>query len=184
MTQRVDAETRSRRLAPRSRPVGCLAAVLWVLPAVGLPVPALARGATRQPVALPAAASSSDRPYLFRSPTGNINCAYFPADGDVFPVATVSCEVLRFTGTPAKRPNDCDLDGVASATLTARNAPAALWSCQGDTIAGGPDTPTLAYGKSITRNVFRCSSSSAGIRCDNIVTKRGFQVSSRSVTRF
>lgn len=130
------------------------------------------------------AAGDAQRPYLFRSPSGNINCAYFPADGDSFDVAIVSCEVLRFTGKAPKPPVDCDLDWVASATVRADRSRASLWSCQGDTIAGGPGTPTLAYGASVTRGPFRCSSSTAGIRCENTASRRGFSLSSKSVTGF
>lgn len=121
---------------------------------------------------------------LFRSPSGNVNCAYFEADGDVFPVAQVTCEVLRFVGTAPRRPASCELDWVPSATLTADTRAVRLFSCQGDTVAGGPGTPVLAYGRSASFGPFRCSSSTSGIRCELPRSGRGFEVGSRAIRRF
>ncbi len=143
------------------------------IPAIGQP--AAGAATTTRP---------AEAPYLFRSPSGNVNCAYFPADGDIFMSATLTCEVLRYTGTVPRRPADCDLDWVASASMTATSKAASLWSCQGDTIAGGPDTPVLAYGKSVTRGPFKCTSSTSGIRCERTRSRIGFSVGSKAVTRF
>lgn len=144
----------------------------------------LALGLGPGPVASAVPVASAGGITLFRSPSGNINCAYFEADGDIFPVAQVTCEVMRFVGTAPRRPASCELDWVPSASLTADARPARLFSCQGDTIAGGPGTPVLAYGRTASFGPFRCSSSTSGVRCELPRSGRGFEVGSRAIRRF
>jgi hypothetical protein len=124
----------------------------------------------------PASAASSE---LFKSPSGNINCAYFPPP--IAKVAVVTCEVSTFSGKAAPRPDDCDLDWVASATV-GRTGKVSAWSCQGDTIAGA-NTKAIAYGATWSKDGFTCVSSAAGMRC-SAKNGHGFSVSKTAVTKF
>jgi hypothetical protein len=123
-----------------------------------------------------ASASSEE---LFKSPSGKINCGYFPAGfGEV---ASVSCEVSSYYGKVAPRPKDCDVDWVASGFID-KKGKVSTWGCQGDTIAG-IDTKVIAYGTTWSKDGFKCASSTAGMRCTH-KNGRGFSVSRSAVTKF
>lgn len=124
----------------------------------------------------PASAASAE---LFKSPSGNINCAYFPPP--IVKAAMVTCEVSTFSGKAAPRPDDCDLDWVASATVD-RSGKVSTWSCQGDTIAGA-NTKVIAYGSTWSKDVFKCVSSVAGMRCTH-KNGHGFSINRTAVTKF
>ncbi len=124
-------------------------------------------------------AASAASAELFKSPSGNINCAYFPPP--IVKTAVVTCDVSTFSGKGAPRPDDCDLDWVASATVD-RTGRVTTWSCQGDTIAGA-NTKAIAYGSTWSKEGFKCASSAAGMRC-TAKNGHGFSVSRTTVTKF
>jgi hypothetical protein len=58
-----------------------------------------------------------------------------------------------------------------------------ITECTGTTCLSnaGVDTPTLAYGQSVTLGPFTCSSSTAGIKC-TLANGDGFLISSTATT--
>jgi hypothetical protein len=100
----------------------------------------------------------------FVSPSKNISCEI---DSDFGPSAITS--TLCLTVSPPK-----------SVTLMTDSS---LTECTGVQCLSnaGLDTPTLAYGMSITLSPFTCSSSTAGIRCI-LGNGDGFLISSAAVT--
>ena len=144
----------------RTLPV-LLGAALWLVPGRG------------------ASANAAGQIELFKSPSGNINCGYLPSEVSNPPVVT--CEVSAYNGKIAPRPDDCDVDWVASGSVNAKGK-VRIWSCQGDTIAS-PNSKVIAYGATWTKGVFACSSSASGMRCTH-KNGQGFSLSSRAVSKF
>ena len=100
----------------------------------------------------------------FFSPSKNISCEI---DANFGPSAITS--TLCLTIAPPK-----------SVTL---GADGTLTECTGVTCLSnaGENTPTLAYGMSITLEPFTCSSSTAGIKC-TLADGDGFLISSSAIT--
>lgn len=100
----------------------------------------------------------------FYSPSKNISCEI---DSDFGPSATTS--TLCLTISPAK-----------SVTL---NTDGSLAECTGINCLSnaGVNTPTLAYGQSITLGPFTCASSTAGMKC-TLANGDGFLISSGATT--
>ena len=119
--------------------------------------------------AMPAQAAGSL--IFFQSPSGNAHCAIDTEDGSTH---FASCELASFTGKPPARPSDCDLDWVPGASVSSSGR-VSVFGCQGDTMRS-PDNPKLAYGKSIKRGEFTCTSAQIGITC-KVKSGRGFLVS-------
>jgi hypothetical protein len=113
-------------------------------------------------LALPAATATA-KVRWFHSPSGNIQCevASHDARGNY-----AYCQTFE----PA-----------ASVKLDLRGHSRLCrgMGCLGD----GPENAfTLAYGRSVTVGAFRCSSSTAGMRC--VVGRHGFAISRAGVRRF
>jgi hypothetical protein len=108
----------------------------------------------------------------FQSPSGNMHCA----------VSTTyaSCEVREYSGKIPPRPIDCDLDWVPGASVNVKGQ-VSLFGCRGDTNVD-PANPKLAYGRSIKRGVFTCTSAASGVSC-KVKSGRGFLVSRAVVKR-
>ena len=104
-------------------------------------------------LAAPAAAYDS-----FRSPSGNIHCAYF-GDG------SLRCDIAETEGRAPRRPADCDLDWGNAFEMTERSRRAGR-ICHGDTVMD-PDAAVLSYGSSWSGGGFSCLSSARGISCRN-----------------
>ena len=100
----------------------------------------------------------------FYSPSKNISCEI---DNNVVTSATTSA--LCLTVSPPK-----------SVTLKTDSS---LTECTGvDCLSNaGTNTPTLAYGQSITLGPFTCASSTAGIKC-TLANGDGFLISSSATT--
>jgi hypothetical protein len=111
-------------------------------------------------VAWPAAASTV---YLFRTPTGNIGCAY-SVGLDGFAAPTVRCDIRSRLHPEPRPPANCRLDSGDSIQIF-RLGPATL-VCHGDT-AIDPSAPVLAYGHTWRRSGLTCVSQRAGLRCLN-----------------
>ena len=111
-------------------------------------------------VAWPASASTV---YLFRTPTGNIGCAYsIGLDG--FAAPTVRCDIRSRLHPEPRPPANCRLDSGDSIQIF-RLGPATL-VCHGDT-AIDPSAPVLAYGHTWRRSGLTCVSQRIGLRCFN-----------------
>jgi hypothetical protein len=100
----------------------------------------------------------------FYSPSKNISCEI---DNNVGPSATTSAYCL--TLSPAR-------------TVTLKTD-SSLTECTGMNCLSnaGTDTPTLAYGQSITLGPFTCASSTAGMKC-TLANGDGFLISSAAIT--
>lgn len=109
---------------------------------------------------MPQTATSTE----FYSPSKNISCEI---DNDFGPSALTS--TLCLTLSPAK-----------SVTLASDGS---LTTCTGVNCLSnaGVDTPTLAYGQSITLGPFTCASSTAGMKC-TLQNGDGFMISKASTT--
>lgn len=108
-------------------------------------------------LALGCASSSASSSFVsFQSPSRNIGCYLAPGQA--------RCDALKREWT-IPRPAGCpaDLDYGFGATLTSRGRGRSV--CAGDSaLSSGP---ILRYGKSISRFGFKCTSSTAGMRCRN-----------------
>ena len=116
---------------------------------------------------------------VFKTPSGNISCAYIPPP--ISTSAVMTCEVRSYSGKVATRPKDCDLDWVPTATVD-KFGKVSTWSCQGDTLSS-PDANALAYGATWKRGVFTCVSSISGVRCSH-KNGHGFTVSRSAIAKF
>jgi hypothetical protein len=113
---------------------------------------------------------------LFSSPTGNIGCAI---DKDY-----ARCDIAQKDWAAPAAPASCpDLE--YGDALEVSGDSAADFACHGDTTRGSDDV--LDYGDSIqaTRaGVVVCTSSSAGMTCENTRSGHGFFISRQSYKAF
>jgi hypothetical protein len=114
-------------------------------------------------LAVPASASAASK--FFHSPTGNIECQLSTGKASG---TSAYCETIQ----PAR-----------SATLRATGKTTV---CRGEKCLGnGPENAfSLRYGHSTTLGIFRCSSSTTGIRCIVASSGHGFRISRGGVVRF
>jgi hypothetical protein len=97
------------------------------------------------------------------------------------PSKNISCEIDNNLGSSAITSTLClTLSPPKSVTLTTDSM---LSECTGENCLSnaGVNTPTLAYGQSITLGPFTCASSTAGIKC-TLASGDGFSISSQAVT--
>jgi hypothetical protein len=99
--------------------------------------------------------------YNFKTPSQNINCAYYDFNG----TPEVRCDIRDYTPTGHKRPADCDLEWGDSFVI-GPDAESGSPICHGDTVIS-PDAETLAYGESFARGGIVCSSAKTGLSCEN-----------------
>jgi Family of unknown function (DUF6636) len=123
---------------------------------------------------VPALGSTRSVVVFFRTPSGNISCAYNSADSTV--PAFLRCDI-RSHLHPAPAPHRC-LEGVYGESVGMTRTGAAHVLCISDTVVV-PNAYVLAYGTSWARNGFRCTSRSAGLTCTNS-RGHGFFLSRRS----
>ena len=97
----------------------------------------------------------------FRSPSGNIHCQFFAADGD----ATIRCDLRQISNRPLPRPRDCDLEWGQAFEISARAARGAPL-CYGDTVQDNR-LPALPYGQTWQRAGLTCISEQSGVSCRN-----------------
>ena len=110
-----------------------------------------------------ASAGSASTVLLFRTPTGNIGCAY-SVGLDGFAAPTVRCDIRSRLRPEPPPPANCRLDSGDSIQIF-RLGPATL-VCHGDT-AIDPSAPVLAYGHTWRRSGLTCVSQRIGLRCFN-----------------
>jgi hypothetical protein len=123
-------------------------------------------------IALSLAASASASAAIFRSPTGNIACG--------IDKTFVRCDIAQHAWTASPKPRSCHLDWGNGLILNRTGR--ATFTCAGDTLLG--QGRHLAYGTSITRGRFRCTSEVTGMRCVNRRNGHGFQLSRQRAQRF
>lgn len=138
--------------------------------APGLPsaTPPPAEGAApADPAAPPAAAAAT----TFSSPSGNIGCS-MTTEG-------ARCDIVDRTWDPGAPPADCT--GTWGAGMQVGAGGAAV-VCAADSVLGGETQ--LAYGASSEVGTFRCTSTEAGMRCEDVGTGRGFALARSDYTLF
>jgi hypothetical protein len=97
------------------------------------------------------------------------------------PSKNISCEIDNNLGSSALTSTLClTISPPKSVTLMTDST---LNECTGENCLSnaGENTPTLAYGQSITLGPFTCASSTAGIKC-TLASGDGFLISSQAVT--
>jgi hypothetical protein len=97
------------------------------------------------------------------------------------PSQNISCEIDNNLGSSAITSTLClTLSPPKSVTLMTDST---LNECTGENCLSnaGVNTPTLAYGQSITLGPFTCASSTAGMKC-TLASGDGFSISSQAVT--
>jgi hypothetical protein len=108
----------------------------------------------------------------FQSPSGNIGCA-LSRDG-------VRCDIAERDWTPPPKPASCELDW-GNGVAVDRHGRAQI-ICAGDTTLHAGRH--LAYGDSLRRGRFRCTSRRTGMRCVNRRNGHGFVLSRQRAKRF
>lgn len=111
----------------------------------------------------------------FRTPTGNIGCAFSEGlTGDLTP--TIRCDIRSRLVPEPRPPKGCQLDSGDSIQITRFGN--AILVCHGDT-AIDPQSRILAYGHTFRRDGVGCVSRAVGITCTN-ARGHGFFMSRQS----
>jgi hypothetical protein len=111
----------------------------------------------------------------FRTPTGNIGCAFSEGlVGDLTP--TIRCDIRSRLVPQPQPPKNCPLDSGDSIQITRGGR--AILVCHGDT-AIDPHARVLAYGHQFRRDGVGCVSRATGITCAN-TQGHGFFMSRQS----
>jgi hypothetical protein len=109
-------------------------------------------------------ATATSRAFVFfKSPSGNIGCAYNSAFADQ--PASLRCDIRSGLRNPTvRRPAGCRESYGDSLALRKTGRPWLV--CHGDTVFD-PAARVLAYGQVWSRGGFMCNSRTAGLRCTN-----------------
>jgi hypothetical protein len=121
-------------------------------------------------------ASALPRVVHFRTPSGNVQCAYLAGNGFH---RELRCEIRGGIRPLPARPKDCVGDWGGGYDLTPRGRAEIL--CVGDTIQV-QHSRVLGYGKAWRAGAFSCLSQKVGLRCQNRVGHGFFLSRSRSYT--
>ncbi len=109
------------------------------------------------------AASGSSQIYrTFKTPTGNIRCAYEATRGHLNQ-AVLRCDIGTGLKPRVRRPKGCDFDFGSTLILPVRGR--ARIGCVSDAIA--PVKRVLRYGQDWRAGPFLCASKRAGLYCSN-----------------
>lgn len=109
---------------------------------------------------------------FFHSPTGNIGCGV-SRNG-------ARCDIRDHSWKAPPKPGNCDVDWGSGLTVGKHGR--GRFFCAGDTVLGLGDS--LAYGSSVFRGRFKCTSRTDGVRCVDTKTKHGFKLSIEHANRF
>jgi hypothetical protein len=92
------------------------------------------------------------------------------------------CDITRWQWQLPPKPTDCIFDwgGVVAVEPTGVGAVA----CHSDSVIGAQSYKVLAYGESMRRGPFSCTSEQTGVTCRNDDTGHGFTVSRESFRGF
>jgi hypothetical protein len=126
-------------------------------------------------VAVPGA-SAAPGIKTFRTPSGNILCAYLHSAAE----RSLRCDIISGLKPRPPKPRSCEFDYGASVGLTATGRTQVL--CVSDT-ATSPQAKVIAYGRTWRGGPFTCSSRVTGLRCSNRVG-HGFFLSRQRWYRF
>lgn len=108
----------------------------------------------------------------FVSPTHNIGC--------VMDKQAVRCDIRDHSWQSPPKPKSCELD--YGGGVVVGHSGKAEFVCAGDTtLEAGP---VLAYGESVRKGRFRCTSMETGMRCVNRRNGHGFLLSKQKVRLF
>jgi hypothetical protein len=105
----------------------------------------------------------------FRTPSGNIHCAFMEFDGEAF----IRCDIRDYTAS-FRKPADCDLDYGGAFEISPKAKRGAVL-CAGDTVMN-PEAGELGYGEGFEQGGLSCQSETSGITCSN-ESGHGFFVS-------
>ena len=126
-------------------------------------------------LAVLASPALADDYLVFRSPSGNIDCAIFIGTSDEIGASDEArCDLRAMTPSFTKRPADCELDWGNSFGIGAGD-PKGYLLCHGDTVAD-PGAMELGYDRSVSLGPFTCNSATSGMTCSNDAG-HGFTVS-------
>lgn len=133
-------------------------------PATGEPTP------PEEPPAQGQAAPASTTYPAFKTPSGNIECAYG--------FRTMECRIAEHKWPAAAQPDDCDLAWFGNEVSLDSTA----WHgiCRGDVglvADAGSGKPELPYGTSNSTGDITCTSEETGLACTNVDTGAGFTLS-------
>jgi hypothetical protein len=117
-----------------------------------------------------APASGADDFAAFRTPSGNIGCAYTGAGGST--KGYLRCDIGTGLKPRPRKPASCQLDYGSGYEMS--DTGRAKVVCAGDTVLR--QGFVLRYGKTWRRGGFTCASRLAGLRCTNR-SARGFFLS-------
>jgi len=111
--------------------------------------------------------------YLFATPSRNISCAI--EEGP-----EVRCDIVSVLWSVAT-PANCPVDYGHGISLRAGGRAGLV--CAGDSIAE-PGTEVLSYNTSVQAGDLVCTSSQAGMRCQDVTTGHGFTLAKEAHTEF
>lgn len=112
----------------------------------------------------------------FRTPSGNISCAYVSFDGN----RSLRCDMSRVDNQQPAKPRSCRYDWGPYYGMTPTGRGRRL--CVSDTPMD-PSFPRLAYGRTWKRGPFTCHSRTTSLRCTN-PRGHGFTLSRAKQTLF
>jgi hypothetical protein len=123
-----------------------------------------------------AAATAAPGTETFRTPSGNILCAYLHLPGDT----TLRCDINSGLVPRPPKPRGCEFDWGGSVGLGPTGRTRIL--CVSDTPAS-PRSKVIAYGRTWRGGPFKCLSLKSGLRCSN-TSGHGFFLSRGNSNRF
>lgn len=107
----------------------------------------------------------------FSSPSGNIGCSVTPE--------LARCDIVDRAWDPGAPPPECTATWGAGVQVSPQGASLV---CAADSVLGGQ--APLAYGATSEVGTYRCTSTEAGMRCEDVATGRGFALARTDYTLF
>lgn len=121
----------------------------------------------------PTAAVEEFESLAFTTPSGNIYCSGNDGPGGAYLQCQVSVDRWQVPPLPA---DDCDGDLVSGRVALGPTGRPALVECATDAVGGG-ETPLREYGRPMRAGPLYCVARESGLRCENIETGHGFELS-------
>jgi hypothetical protein len=118
------------------------------------------------------AATPASAAVFFHSPSNNIRCVIEATE-------LARCDITERDWTPPPMPKSCPGDWGNGLQVGRRGN--GRFTCANDAVSGGRK---LAYGESIKRGRFRCTSRKTGMRCVNVRNHHGFGLSRQRASYF
>jgi hypothetical protein len=152
--------------------------------------PIFLAGALAVAIAMPASGSAFKNLRTFKTLDGNIGCSILKGAkkhrnrrGQKIPriPGETRCDVRTHTWVAPPKPANCPLDWGNGVFVRDRGF--AGYVCAGDTVAD-PSAPAAAPGTVVPLGPYSCSVLAVSVRCANVVTGHGFEVSAATVSLF